>query len=101
MYKAHTGRRYIMVDRGWTRCEEGWGIQFNWDTFLSSWSASWVSPELAKENMLSGYDAQLPDGKIPLHIRPGKERHAEPPITAGRSQHIVQGLTLWNTYRHT
>lgn len=60
-----------------------------------------VDSELAKENMLSGYDAQLPDGKIPLHIRPGKEHAAEPPITAGRSQHIVQGLTLWNTYLHT
>ena len=100
IYKAHTGRRYIIVDRTWSRCEEGWGIQFNWDTFLSSWSASWVDPELARENMLSGYDAQLPDGKIPLHIRPGKEHAAEPPITAGRSQHIVQGLTLWNTYLH-
>lgn len=101
IYKPHTGRRYIMVDRPWSRCEEGWGIQFNWDTFLSSWSSAWVDPELAMENMLSGYDAQLPDGKIPLHIRPGKEHAAEPPITAGRSQHIVQGLTLWNTYLHT
>ena len=101
IYKAHTGRRYIMVDRPWSRCEEGWGIQFNWDTFLSSWSASWVDTELAMENMLSGYDAQLPDGKIPLHIRPGREHAAEPPITAGRSQHIVQGITLWNTYLHT
>ena len=101
IYKAHTGRRYIMVDRTWNRCEEGWGFQSNWDTFLSSWSASWTDPVLAKENMLSGYDAQLPDGKIPLHIRPGKEHAAEPPITAGRSQHIVQGLTLWNTYLHT
>ena len=101
MYKPHTGRRYIMVERSWSRCEEGWGLQFNWDTFLSSWSASWVDPELAKENMLSGYDVQLPDGRIPLHIRPGKERAAEPPITAGRAQHIVQGLTLWNTYLHT
>ena len=101
VYKAHAGRRFIMVDRPWSRCEEGWGIQFNWDTFLSSWSAAWVDHELAMENMCSGYDAQLPDGKIPLHIRPGKERSAEPPITAGRSQHIVQGLTLWNTYLHT
>ena len=101
IYKAHTGRRFIMVDRTWSRCEEGWGIQFNWDTFLSSWSAAWVDPGLAMENMLSGYDAQLPDGKIPLHIRPGKEHAAEPPITAGRSQHIVQALTLWKTYLHT
>ena len=101
MYKPHTGRRYIMVDRPWSRSGEGWGIQFNWDTFLSSWSATWVDPELAKENMLSGYDAQLPDGKIPLQIRPGMDHAAEPTITAGRSQHIVQGLTLWNTYLHT
>ncbi len=101
IYKAFTGRRYIMVDRPWARAADDWGIQFNWDTFLSSWSASWVDPELAKENMLSGYDAQLPDGRIPLHIRSGKERHAEPPITAGRAQHIVQGLSLWMTYLHT
>ena len=101
IYKPHTDRRYIMVDRPWARANEGWGIQFNWDTFLSSWSAAWVDPELAKENMLSGYDAQLPDGKIPLQIRQGMDHAAEPTITAGRSQHIVQGLTLWNTYLHT
>jgi len=101
MYKPHTGRRYIMVDRTWVRCEDGWGVQFNWDTFLSSWSSSWTDPELAKENMLSGYDAQLPDGKIPLITGPGRNHAAEPPISAGRCQHIVQGLTLWNTYLHT
>lgn len=101
IYKAHTGRRYIMVDRPWARCEDGWGIQFNWDTFLSSWSAAWINPELAKENMLSGYDVQLPDGKIPLCSGPRKNHRAEPPVTAGRAQHIVQGLTLWQTYLHT
>lgn len=101
IYKAHTGRRYIMVDRPWARCEDGWGIQFNWDTFLSSWSAAWINPGLAKENMLSGYDVQLPDGKIPLCSGPRKSHRAEPPVTAGRAQHIVQGITLWKTYLHT
>ncbi|MFR8467730.1 hypothetical protein BLA28_20600 [Eisenbergiella tayi] len=101
IYKENTGRRYIMVDRPWARKEDGWGIQFNWDTFLSSWASSWTYPELAKENMLSGYDVQLPDGKIPLYSSPGAAGRSEPPITAGRSQHIVQGITLWKTYLHT
>lgn len=101
IYKAFTGRRYILVDRPWTRAADDWGIQFNWDTFLSSWELSWTNPAMAKENMLSGYDAQLPDGRIPLIIRSGKERMAEPPITAGRAQHIVQGLCLLKTYLHT
>ncbi len=73
-----------MVDRPWARKEDGWGIQFNWDTFLSSWASSWTYPELAKENMLSGYDVQLPDGKIPLYSSPGAAGRAEPPITAGK-----------------
>ena len=51
--------------------------------------------------MLSGYDVQLPDGKIPLYSSPGAAGRSEPPITAGRSQHIVQGITLWKTYLHT
>lgn len=101
IYKETTQRKYIMVDRPWTRKEDSWGIQFNWDTFLSSWSSAWVYPDLAKENMLSGYDAQLPDGRIPLYTTPRSELRAEPPVTAGRSQHIVQGLTLWKTYLHT
>ena len=101
IYKETTQRKYIMVDRPWTRKEDSWGIQFNWDTFLSSWSSAWVYPELAKENMLSGYDAQLPDGKIPLYTTPRSELRAEPPITAGRAQHIVQGLTLGKTYLRT
>lgn len=101
LYKPHTDRRYIIVDRTWARSDDGWGIQFCWDTFLSSWSSAWIDPELAKENMVSGYDAQLPDGRVPLHIRPGNDHKPEPPITAGRAQHIVQGLTLWNTYLHT
>lgn len=101
IYKETTGRRYIMVDRPWARSEDGWGIQFNWDTFLSSWSSAWINPELAKENMLSGYDVQLPDGRIPLYTTPYSSLRAEPPITAGRAQHIVQGITLWNTYLHT
>ena len=101
IYKENTGRRYIIVDRPWVRKEDSWGIQFNWDTFLSSWACSWAYPELAMENMLSGYDVQLPDGKIPLNSSPGASGRPEPPITAGRSQHIVQGLTLWKTYLHT
>ena len=101
IYKETTQRKYIMVDRPWTRKKDSWGIQFNWDTFLSSWSSAWVYPELAMENMLSGYDAQLPDGKIPLYTTPRSELRAEPPVTAGRAQHIVQGLTLWKTYLHT
>lgn len=101
VYKEDTGRRYIMVDRPWSRKSDGWGIQFNWDTFLSSWASAWTYPGLAMENMLSGYDVQLPDGKIPLYTTPAASGRAEPPITAGRAQHIVQGLTLWNTYLHT
>lgn len=101
IYKENTGKRYIMVDRVWSRCEDGWGLQFNWDTFLSSWASSWFCPDLAKENMLSGYDVQLPDGRIPLVCCPRKGYVSEPPVTAGRSQHIVQGLTLWKTFLHT
>lgn len=101
IYKETTQRKYIMVDRPWTRKEDSWGIQFNWDTFLSSWSSAWVYPELAKENMRSGYDVQLPDGRIPLYTTPYSAKRAEAAITAGRSQHIVQGLTLWKTYLHT
>lgn len=101
IYREDTARRYIMAERSWARGLDGWGILFNWDTFLGSWTAAWVDEALASENMLSGYDMQLPDGRIPLHVRPRNAHAAEPPITAGRAQHIVQGITLWTTYLHT
>ena len=100
VYREDTKRRYVITDRPWARGEDDWGILFNWDTFLSSWAASWSNPGLAAENLKSGFDAQLPDGRIPLASRPRNGHAAEPPVTAGRAQHIVQGLSLWKTYLH-
>ena len=101
MYREDTGRRFVMVDRPWVRDEDGWGIAFNWDTFLSSLSACWFDGALARENLRAGLDNQLPDGRIPLYAYGGHSHGAEAPITAGRSQHIVQGLTAWQTYLWT
>ena len=101
MYREDKGHRFIMVDRPWARNDDGWGIAFNWDTFLSSLSACWVDDELAKENILGGLDVQLPDGRIPLYTHQALTHRAEAPITAGRSQHIVQGYTVWQTYLRT
>jgi len=101
LYHYPSHRRYIITDRSWTRNEEDWGIIFNWDTFISSWMSAWFDGKLAQENMLCAYEMQLPDGKIPLHSRAADGFGSEPPITAGRAQHIVQGLTMWNTYLHT
>lgn len=98
MYREDTGRRFIMVDRTWVRGDDGWGCAFNWDTFLSAAASVWIDPKLAKEAALFGYDLQLPDGKIPLLTHRGLGHTSEPPITAGRSQHIVQGITLWQIY---
>ena len=98
MYREDTDRRFIMVDRPWVRGDDGWGCAFNWDTFLSAAASGWIDPELAKEAALFGFDLQLPDGKIPLLSHRGLGHTSEPPITAGRSQHIVQGLTLWQIY---
>ena len=101
MYREDTRHRFAMVDRPWARAEDDWGLTFNWDTFLSSLSANWFDGNFAKENILCGFDMQLPDGRIPLHARMQKGHRAEPPITAGRGQHIVQGYTVWQTYLWT
>lgn len=102
MYREDTGRRFVMVDRPWARTDDGWGIAFNWDTFLSSLSAAWFDDELARENILAILDCQLPDGRIPLytHMHHGPDI-SEAPISGGRSQHIVQGVTIWKTYLRT
>lgn len=100
VYQYNYGKRYVITDRTWTRDDTGFGILFNWDTYLSSLAAAWCDPLLAKENMLAAYATQLPDGRIPLHTR-AVDGAAEPPITAGRCQHIVHGLTLWQVYLHT
>ena len=101
MYREDKGHRFVMVDRPWARNDDGWGIAFNWDTFLSSLSACWIDDELAKENILGGLDVQLPDGRIPLYTHQALTHRAEAPITAGRGQHIVQGYTVWQTYLRT
>lgn len=101
MYREDKGHRFVMVDRSWARNEEGWGITFNWDTFLSGLPACWFDDVLARENILGGFDVQLPDGRIPLYTHQPLSHRAEAPITAGRGQHIVQGFTVWQTYLRT
>lgn len=101
MYREDTRHRFAMVDRPWARAEDDWGITFNWDTFLSSLSANWFDSRFARENILCGFDMQLPDGRIPLNARVQKGHRAEPPIMAGRGQHIVQGYAVWQTYLWT
>ena len=101
MFREDTHRRFIMVDRPWVRNEDGWGIAFNWDTFLSSLSAVWVDEALGKENILGGFDNQLPDGRIPIFAHIGLGHTSEAPISAGRSQHIVHGYAVWQVYLRT